>query len=282
MRRLAGTRKVGHAGTLDPMATGVLVVGIGRATRLLTHIVGANKTYEATIRLGIGTDSDDADGAQSAVAAPGAIETITRAQIDSGISDLTGDISQVPNQVSAIKVDGQRAYALARAGEVVELKARPVTIGRFDVLDSRAGTAEGHPVIDLDVVVDCSTGTYIRALARDLGAGLGVPGHLTALRRTHVGGYALASARTLDELTDEVSATGQVQVMELARAAQAIFPTRELTERETTALSYGKEIESHGAPVESILAGVAPDGRLIALLKAAEDTLRPIVVFAPA
>src|SRR6478735_2764821 len=178
-RKALGTRKIGHAGTLDPMATGLLVLGVEAATRLLTFIVGLDKTYEATIRLGATTDTDDADG--RIIEATDA-SAITAAEIEQGIAPLRGPISQVPSRVSAIKVDGRRAYDLARAGEEVVLAARTVTVSRFDVLAERR--EEGF--IDLDVVVDCTSGTYIRALARDLGASLGVGGHLTALRRTRI------------------------------------------------------------------------------------------------
>src|SRR5690606_8025379 len=181
-RRAFGTHKVGHAGTLDPMATGLLVIGVEGATRLLTYIVGADKTYFATIRLGQSTVTDDAEGEIIQDADAGAIREITTTQIATGMAALTGEIAQVPSAVSAIKVDGRRAYDRVRAGEQVELKSRSVTVARFDVLAARHG--EGY--LDLDVVVDCSSGTYIRALARDLGASLGVGGHLTVLRRTRI------------------------------------------------------------------------------------------------
>ncbi|HWT32259.1 MAG TPA: tRNA pseudouridine(55) synthase TruB, partial [Microbacterium sp.] len=194
-RRALNTKKIGHAGTLDPMATGLLILGVGPATRLLTYLVGLGKTYEATIRLGVATDSDDADGRITATADAA---HVTGAQIDAGVVQLTGPISQVPSTVSAIKVDGRRAYDLARAGEDVQLKARDVVVSRFEVLARRPGDG----VIDLDVVVDCSSGTYIRALARDLGAGLGVGGHLTALRRTRIGPFAVAEARPVPDAAE--------------------------------------------------------------------------------
>src|SRR5665647_2332878 len=199
-RRLAGTRKVGHAGTLDPMATGLLILGINSSTRLLTYIVGLDKEYLATIRLGASTTTDDAEGEQLALAPAGAVAALTPEAITAGIAALTGDIMQQPSAVSAIKVDGRRAYARVRAGEEVELAARSVTVHRFDVLAVRPGSHDGVPVLDVDVAVTCSSGTYVRALARDLGAGLGVGGHLTALRRTRVGGYRLDVARTLEQL----------------------------------------------------------------------------------
>ncbi|MGW6132111.1 tRNA pseudouridine(55) synthase TruB [Cellulomonas sp. NPDC055163] len=289
MRRIAGTRKVGHAGTLDPMATGVLVVGVGRATRLLTYVVGADKEYRATIRLGVGTTTDDAEGEVAAVADASAV---TRDDLSAPVAALTGRIEQVPSSVSAIKVDGQRAYARVRAGEDVALAARPVTVSRFDVHDVRhAGGGDGlvpTGVVDVDVTVVCSSGTYVRALARDLGAALGVGGHLTALRRTRVGGYDLAGARTLDELLawpEDVP----LDVLPLADAARAIFPVRELTAQEAAALSYGKRIAAHpetGGPDEPRAAGpvaaISPEGTLVALLEERGEHAAPVLVFAPA
>lgn len=208
IRRLAGTRKVGHAGTLDPMATGVLVVGVGRATKLLTYIVGHDKEYLGTIRLGETTLTDDAEGEVTTTVDASAV---TDAEIASAVAELTGDIQQVPSSVSAIKVDGVRSYKRARAGEDVDLPARPVTVSEFEILESRRADA----VIDLDVRVTVSSGTYVRALARDLGRaltveGTAVGGHLTALRRTRVGGLTLANARTLDDLADIVDSGAKV------------------------------------------------------------------------
>jgi len=309
LRHLAGTRKVGHAGTLDPMATGVLVVGVGRATRLLTYLVGADKEYAATIRLGAATVTDDAEG--EVVAAVGAAG-VTPAQVEAGVRALTGAITQVPSAVSAIKVDGQRAYARVRAGEQVELAGRPVTVSRFDVLDVRAASAAGPDgavvaVLDVDVVVECSSGTYVRALARDLGDGLGVGGHLTALRRTRVGRFALAGARTLDELSTEPDDV-PLPVLALADAARATFPVREVTPDEARALGQGRRIPAlappdgrdgadeggagehvAGEPADAArhastgtVAAIDPDGVLVALLEPAGENLRPVVVFAPA
>ena len=291
MRRLARTKKVGHAGTLDPMATGVLVLGIGRATRLLTYVVGADKEYTATIRLGVATTTDDAEGETGAVADA---SSVTRAAIDSGVAALTGPISQVPSSVSAIKVNGKRAYAMVRAGESVELAARPVTVRRFEVHAVRPATADGVAVLDVDVTVECSSGTYIRALARDLGDALGVGGHLTALRRTRVGGYSLDVARTLDELA-VLADEDPLPVLSLSDAARATFPSRELTEDETTALSYGKRIaampiSAEPGPPEPIstasterpTAAFAPDGTLVAVLEDRAGQSVPVIVFAPA
>ncbi|MDQ0423825.1 tRNA pseudouridine(55) synthase TruB [Cellulomonas iranensis] len=277
VRRLASTRKVGHAGTLDPMATGVLVVGIGRATRLLTYVTGADKDYTATVRLGVATTTDDAEGETLAVHDASAL---TRDDLVAPVAALTGDIQQVPSSVSAIKVDGQRAYARVRSGEDVELAARPVHVARFDVLDVRAAAVDGVTVLDVDVAVTCSSGTYVRALARDLGTALGVGGHLTALRRTRVAGYGLADARTLDEL----AATPEdrpVTVLPLADAARAALPARELDDADARALSYGQGIAPGDAPAGP-LAAIGPDGALVAVVERRGPRLHPVVVFSPA
>ncbi|MFS0703508.1 tRNA pseudouridine(55) synthase TruB [Cellulomonas sp. 179-A 9B4 NHS] len=282
VRRLASTRKVGHAGTLDPMATGVLVLGIGRATRLLTYVTGADKDYTATVRLGVRTSTEDAEGETLTVTDAAAV---TRDAVVAAAAALTGDLLQVPSAVSAIKVDGRRAYARVRAGEQVELAARPVTVARFDVLDVRPATVPGAdgtdvPVLDVDVAVTCSSGTYVRALARDLGDALGVGGHLTALRRTRVGGYGLDVARSLDVLAatpDDVA----VDVLPLADAARAAFPVRELTEPEARALSYGQGVPVGDAP-DGPVAAIGPDGVLVAVVRRRDDRLRPDVVLAPA
>ncbi len=278
MRRIAGTRKVGHAGTLDPMATGVLVIGIGRATRLLTYVVGADKEYTATIRLGVATTTDDAEGEVLATVDASAV---TREAIAASVLDLTGAIEQVPSSVSAIKVDGKRAYARVREGEDVRLAARPVTVFRFDVHEVRPGTSEDVGVVDVDVTVVCSSGTYVRALARDLGAALGVGGHLTALRRTRVGGYTLAGARTLEELAD-LDVDVPLEVVGLADAARAIFPVRDLSADEAAALSYGKRIARGSVPTDGLVAGISADGTLIALLEERATQSAPVLVFAPA
>lgn len=277
VRRLAGTRKVGHAGTLDPMATGVLVLGVERATRLLTYVVGADKEYVATIRLGVATTTDDAEGEPVAVADASGV---TADAIAAGVAALTGPIQQVPSSVSAIKVDGRRAYARVRAGEEVALAARPVVVHRFDVGARRVADHDGVGVLDLDVTVVCSSGTYVRALARDLGTALGVGGHLTALRRTRVGGYGLDVARTLDQLGEDFA------VLPLADAARAVFPVRELTADEARELSFGRRIAADparpGTP-EAPVAAFAPDGDVVALL--ADEPggrARPVLVLRPA
>ena len=278
VRRLADTRKVGHAGTLDPMATGVLVLGIDRGTRLLTFLVGTDKEYAATIRLGVATTTDDAEGeVVSAVDAA----ALAEADVVAAMAPLTGPIEQVPSSVSAIKVNGQRAYARVRAGEAVELAARSVTVHRFDLLETRPGTGpDGIAVLDLDVVVQCSSGTYVRALARDLGEALGVGGHLTALRRTRVGGYGLDVARTLDQLEAEFT------LQPLAEAARATFAVRELTADEARDLSYGKRIgvapSGPTGSTTSPVAAFAPDGTLVALLADDGGRSRPVLVLAPA
>jgi len=277
VRRLAATRKVGHAGTLDPMATGVLVVGIGKATRLLAYLSGADKAYAATIRLGATTVTDDAEGEVIAVTDASGVRLDA---VEAGVRELTGDILQVPATVSAIKVAGERAYARVRAGEDVQLAARPVTVSSFDVLTARPAELDGTPVLDVDVEVVCSSGTYVRALARDLGAALGVGGHLTALRRTRVGGFGLDVARTLDELADEPT-DRPLTVLPLADAARATFPVRALSDDEAVALGYGKAIAPEDGAAGT-RAAIGPDGTLVALVEPRDGALRPVVVFAPA
>lgn len=255
VRRAAGTRKVGHAGTLDPMATGLLVLGVGSATRLLTHFVGLDKTYEATIRLGAATTTDDAEGEPGPVADPGVLAAIDEQRIAQGMRALTGEIDQVPSTVSAIKVAGRRAYDLARAGQSVELASRRVTVQRFELVAQRR--VDGF--IDLDVVVDCSSGTYIRALARDLGAALGVGGHLTRLRRTRVGPFDVADAANLDE---PLGAS-----MSPAEAAGRLFPQVRLDEQDALALRQGKRLRpALGDEPIAVLAAIDPGGALIGLI----------------
>ncbi|MCI9887266.1 tRNA pseudouridine(55) synthase TruB [Micrococcales bacterium 31B] len=280
VRRLAATRKVGHAGTLDPMATGVLVLGINRATKLLTYLVGCDKTYEATMRLGQGTITDDAEG--EILERPGFVPPADRDLVEllrEHIAPLTGNILQVPSSVSAIKVNGERSYARVRAGEQVALVPRPVLVRRFEVRDARVTSADGVPVVDVDVVVECSSGTYIRALARDLGAALGAGGHLTRLRRTEVGRFTVSGAQTLLELgcarsAEEAGASvpperpdpGDLPIVPMADAARTMFATRDLAAAEVTALGYGQPIAPSGGP-DAVVAGFAPDGRLVALLE---------------
>jgi tRNA pseudouridine55 synthase len=269
IRRMAGTSRVGHAGTLDPMATGVLVVGVERATRLLTYLVGADKQYDAMIRLGVSTVTDDREGA--VLETPGAAG-LTAAAIEDAVRPLRGVISQVPSAVSAVKVDGRRAYDRVRSGEDVVLEPRQVTVHRFDVLSHQDTVDDnGTPVVDLAVEVTCSSGTYIRALARDLGRSLGTAGHLTALRRTRVGPYLVGGAHPLDDLAQEY------QVLPIAEAARAAFPARELTEEEARRLAHGQRLDaSEQGP--GPVAAFAPDGTLVALVADAGLTARPLVV----
>ncbi|MEO6942015.1 MAG: tRNA pseudouridine(55) synthase TruB [Terrimesophilobacter sp.] len=273
-RRLVGTRRIGHAGTLDPMATGLLILGVNGSTRLLTYLVGLDKEYLATIRLGASTPTDDADSPVDVLANPDRLAALTDQDVATAIAPLTGDIRQIPSTVSAIKVDGRRAYARARAGEAVELGARPVTISAFDVLSARHGE-----FFDLDVRIECSTGTYVRALARDLGRSLGVGGHLTALRRTRVGPFEISDAHTLDGL-DVAS-----MLLEPADVARRLFPVMELTLQQCVDLGHGKRVhmsehrvsgdDATAAPV----AAIAPDGRLVGLVEIEQGVAKPIINF---
>jgi tRNA pseudouridine55 synthase len=265
-RRALGTRKIGHAGTLDPMATGLLVLGVEGATRLLTYIVGADKTYEATILLGVSTDSDDADGVEIERADAATIAAVSDAAIRDGITELTGEIDQVPSTVSAIKVDGRRAYDLARAGQQVELKARRVTVSRFDVLSARR--TDG--AIELDVVVDCTSGTYIRALARDLGRALGVGGHLTALRRTRIGAFDVAAAASVHDLDDAA-------LIEPATAAAVVMGALAVGADEARDLRHGKRIDGGGRLTGAVAAAIDPDGRLIGVVEKRGSQLKSVM-----
>jgi tRNA pseudouridine55 synthase len=271
IRRLAGTRRVGHAGTLDPMATGVLVVGVEKATRLLGYLTLTEKQYDATIRLGQSTSTDDAEGELTKTApATG----LTPETINKAIAELTGEIQQVPPAVSAIKVDGQRAYKLTRAGSAPELKPRPVTVYEFTVTAIRP-VGDGD-LLDVDATVRCSSGTYIRALARDLGDKLGTGGHLTALRRTRVGEYGLDAAKTLDQLAE------RFEVIPLAQAAAAAFPRRDLSADEARRLAHGGRLPAGppGTGTPGPTAAFAPDGSLVALLAEQDGQARPLAVFA--
>jgi tRNA pseudouridine55 synthase len=267
-RRIFATRKVGHAGTLDPMATGVLVIGIERATKILGLLITSTKSYAATMRLGASTTTDDADGEVLTTAPAG---TVSDGQIAAAIAGLRGEISQIPSTVSAVKVAGQRAYRLAREGQAVELAPRNVRVDRFDVVAIRREI----DVVDVDVEVDCSSGTYVRALARDVGAAVGVGGHLTALRRTRVGRFGLAEAHTLDALTDEPRLS-----YSLDDACLLTFPRRDLTAEEATSASHGRPLPPAG--IDGIYAATATDGRVIALLRDKEDRTASEVVLRPA
>lgn len=270
VRRLAGTRRVGHAGTLDPMATGVLVVGVEKATRLLGHLALTEKEYTATIRLGQRTDTDDADG-QVIETAPAT--GVTAADISAAAAALTGQIQQVPPGISAIKVGGQRAYRLTRQGAAPELAARPVTVRALDISELRRPAGAGD-LLDIDVTVTCSSGTYVRAIARDLGAALGTGGHLTALRRTRVGPYLARDAATLAELETSL------RVIPLAAAAAAAFTRRDLTAEEARRLGHGGRLPAAAEGEPGPVAAFAPDGSLVALLTEEGGQARPLAVFA--
>lgn len=290
LRRVLQTRRVGHAGTLDPMATGLLVVAVDRSTKLLGHLALTTKIYTATVRLGVTTDSDDADGAVLATAPPAALAAVTDDAIAGGIDALTGDIQQVPSSVSAIKVAGRRAYDLARAGESVQLKARPVTVSRFELLGPprRDPGSDGSAVIDLDVVVDCSSGTYIRALARDLGAALGVGGHLTALRRTAVGPFGIGDAVDVFGGPDRHAPVGEAfaaavaaRILPAVDAVRSAFPIRELTAAEAEHVRHGRSIPSRDPRVpDQVYGALGPDGTLVALLTDRGEQARPVLGWA--
>jgi len=266
MRRLAGTKKVGHAGTLDPMATGVLVLGINRATRLLGYLTHADKEYLATIRLGQSTVTDDAEGE---VTGSTSAAHLDEAAVRAVLPAYTGDIQQVPSSVSAIKVDGVRSYAKVRSGEEVTLKARPVTISAFDVDAVRVA----GDVVDVDVRVVCSSGTYIRALARDIGADLGVGGHLTMLRRTRVGGFPLRLARTLEELETELHVIG------LDDVARASFDSYDLAEREAQDVRFGRALTGIDLGAPRAVALFDPAGEFLALYEQRGGVAKPVAVF---
>lgn len=273
MRGIARTRRVGHAGTLDPMATGVLVLGVERATKLLGHLALTEKEYLGTIRLGQTTVTDDAEGE---ITASADASGIGRAAVDAGVAELTGAIMQVPSKVSAIKIDGKRSYTRVREGEEFEIPARPVTVSSFTVYDVREGkAADGTPVLDLVVSVVCSSGTYIRALARDLGASLGVGGHLTALRRTRVGPYGLDAAKTLEQLQEELT------VMPVAEAAAAAFPRWDLDERRAQLVLNGVRIDMPEEYAGRGPVGVFdPAGRCLALVEEQKGRAKSVAVFA--
>jgi tRNA pseudouridine55 synthase len=274
MRGIAGTRRVGHAGTLDPMATGLLLLGINAGTKLLTFLVGEDKTYEATIRLGASTVTDDAEGELLVLADQAKLAAVSIHDVESGVSALRGDIMQVPSSVSAIKIDGQRAYAKVRSGDEVKLAARPIRVSRFDLLSPlrKVETADGV-FIDLDVVIDCSSGTYIRALARDLGEALGVGGHLTALRRTRVGGYSIDDAKQLSELNRD-----NLEVKSMIDSVEGAFEVLELSEQQVIDIRHGKRISASVSSEDQIAA--THRGELIAILEKASSQLKSTVVFA--
>lgn len=299
-RRLAATRKVGHAGTLDPMATGLLLLGVGKATRLLTYLVGADKTYEATIRLGQETLTEDAEG--EVTSSRGCVLSMLDGErLASAMASLTGDIAQVPSAVSAIKIDGVRSYKRVRDGEQVELEARPVTIHSFELLGEAVAAVAEVPagtvdVTDLHVRVRCSSGTYIRALARDLGTALGVGAHLTALRRTELGPFTTAQSSVLEAMGEQVAADAQsgqprgLATIPLAEAARALFPVVELDDAQAKAVSLGQFLPSEVLTTateparswrskgEKVWAAFAPEGTLVALLSLVRGQCRPVLV----
>ncbi|PIF00316.1 MAG: tRNA pseudouridine(55) synthase TruB [Propionibacterium sp.] len=262
-RRLLGTKKVGHAGTLDPMATGVLILGVNRATRLLGHLALHDKAYNATIRLGQSTNTDDAEGEVSSTADPTAI---TNDQIEAQLKNFRGDIWQRPSSVSAIKIGGKRAYKLVREGKEVELPVRRVNIAKFEI--TQLQHSDGF--LDVDVVVECSSGTYIRALARDLGEALGVGGHLTKLRRTRIGSYTLEMAQQLGDNIPEL--------MTMAAAAKLSFPCVTASAGQAKDISYGRSIDLE-VPAE-ITGIIGPSGDLLALYKPEGGHARPVAVLA--
>ncbi len=260
LRKKLGTKKIGHAGTLDPMATGLLVLGVDAGTKLLTFLVGADKTYEARIRLGQSTLTDDAEG--EVLSSTSALH-LNWAVIEAEIAKLTGRISQVPSAVSAIKVDGKRAYDLVREGKQVELKSREVDISRFEPTSEISIVDE---FLEFDVVVDCSSGTYIRALARDLGTALGVGGHLRALRRTRVGSYSVDEATAID---------AEPVVLDLTAAAGKVFPLLELTQSQAVDLVHGKRLTLQNQGNLCATFG----GKLIGILEPAGASYKSLVVF---
>ena len=276
MRRLAGTRKVGHAGTLDPMATGLLVLGVGRATRMLGYLAGHDKDYSACVRLGVGTLTDDAEG--EVLAVKDAV-SITDDEVASAFAAMVGDVDQVPSSVSAVKVDGRRAYHRVRAGEDVQLAPRRVHISRIDIVGLRRTAGESGTLVDVDIEVTCSSGTYIRALARDIGAALDVGGHLTALRRTRIGSFSVEQAHTLDDLAVDLAT---VSVSEAARAA---FTALDLGAERAADVRVGRAL-----PLELLsepgmrsgpqpLAVFDPEGNFLALYEIHHDALRAAAVF---
>nr|WP_120492373.1 tRNA pseudouridine(55) synthase TruB [Corynebacterium lactis] len=297
LRRIFRTKKVGHSGTLDPMATGVLVLGIGRGTRFLPHVHADTKSYAATIRLGAATLTDDAEGE---VLTTASAAEVTDQQISAEVANLTGEIMQVPASVSAVKIDGVRAHERIRRGEKVEIPARPVTVSRFDVLDIRRDSDPARPgeCVDIDVEVDCSAGTFIRSLARDMGAALGVGGHLVALRRTAAGTFDLGDAVTLEQLAEAAEAwdnghpeaaeqrrppaerAAALLPMSLDAACLRCFPARQVSATEAADLAQGKWLVPAG--IAGTYAAVAPDGRVPALLTESGKRAKTVFVVRPA
>jgi tRNA pseudouridine55 synthase len=272
-RRALSVRRVGHAGTLDPMATGLLLLGVGAATRLLGHLGGHDKTYAATIRLGQSTVTDDREGE---ILTTTSAARLTDDDVRAALAAQTGPLQQVPSSVSAVKVAGRRSYDRVRAGETVELAPRSVTVHALEVHRIARPTPE---LVDAEVTVSCTAGTYIRAIARDAGAALGVGGHLTALRRTASGPFTVAQSAPVEEAAAALLAGGGSGVLGLADAATRVFPPRALTEEEARALVYGQRIPATGVP--GLTAAVGPEGRLVALVEDAGRTARVAVGFPP-
>ena len=267
-RRALGTRKVGHAGTLDPMATGILVLGFNNGTRLLQYITDGDKTYQATVVLGAATVTDDVEGE---VISSADTSEITDEQILAELSKMRGTIMQRPSSVSAVKIDGERAYDRVRSGEDVVLPEREVTISQLDVLDIRR-LENG---IEVDIEVTCSAGTFIRAIARDCGDALGVGGHLNSLRRSRVAGFGLDQAVSLEQLK-----SGEFSTLDLADVARATFPVREIALDEKLELSFGRTLSPNADG--QIYAGISAANELIALLQNVDGKAKPIAVFAAA
>ena len=275
LRKIAGTRRVGHAGTLDPMATGLLLIGINSATKLLTFLVGEDKTYFATIRLGASTITDDKESEFIEFGDEEKIQSLNQANVEKALDVFRGSIMQVPSSVSAIKVDGARAYAKVRSGEDVTLSARSVEISKFEITNSsRRVSEDGKTFFDVEVHVDCSSGTYIRALARDLGRSLGVGGHLTALRRTRIGRYSIDQAQQLEGLTSE-----SLDVLDISQAAKQQFNLRNLNDQEVIDLRHGKRLKANGE-CEKPFAGIDKNGKLIAMLNVSGQAVKSLAVFA--
>ncbi|TFV44406.1 tRNA pseudouridine(55) synthase TruB [Blastococcus sp. TF02A_35] len=272
-RRALSVRKVGHAGTLDPMATGLLLLGVGTATRLLGYVGGHDKTYEATVRLGQSTVTDDREGELLTAASTAHLDDDA---VRAALAAQTGPLQQVPSAVSAVKVDGRRSYDRVRAGETVELAARSVTVHRLEV---HRISRPGPDLVDVDVTVDCTAGTYIRAIARDAGAALGVGGHLTALRRTASGPFTVGQAGPVEDAAASLVAGGGPGFLGLTDVARLVFPERALTEEEARALGYGQRIPATGA--EGLHAAVDPDGRLAALVEDSGRSAKVVVGFPP-
>ncbi|MGY1694924.1 MULTISPECIES: tRNA pseudouridine(55) synthase TruB [unclassified Geodermatophilus] len=270
-RRVLSVRRVGHAGTLDPMATGLLVLGVGTATRLLGHLAGSDKVYDATVRFGQTTVTDDREGEVLTTTSAAALDDDA---VRAALAAQTGALQQVPSSVSAVKVGGRRSYDRVRAGEEVVLEPRPVTVHRIDVHRLTRPTPD---LVDVEVTVACTAGTYVRAIARDAGAALGVGGHLTALRRTASGPFTTAQAAPVEEAAAALAAGGGPGVLGLPDAATAVFPERRLTDDEARALGYGQRVPATGRP--GLVAAVDPAGRLVALVEDAGSTARVTVGF---